>query len=212
LGTYIVNGGNCSPVISFNPDMNWAKGLVPGGGGSLPGAADGNNAVLIKPDKKIEKIGSQTGPSVQQHEWMWRTPGDMVLKNADAIAAHLEANSKYEALPNFEAELVIIGRPDIVAAPDLVGKRISIIVINPFYISSENCSWITTSNCNRVLSNKNWLVKGVNHKINNGSFLTTLKVMLDVPNVNVDANDPLGGIGCGTETFENSQDREVEGT
>ncbi|MEI8270457.1 MAG: hypothetical protein WCG45_03745, partial [bacterium] len=60
--------------------------------------------------------------------------------------------------------------------------------------------------------NKRWYLTGINHKISNGSFVTTLKVQLRVPNVTIPATDPLGGKGCGTETFENSQSREVQGT
>lgn len=212
LGTYIVNGGNCSPVLSFNPEMNWAKGLGAAGGGATSGAASGDSNELIKPNIKIERVGTQTGPAVQQHEWMWRNPDEMALKNADAIAAHLEANSKYEALPNMQAELKIMGRPDLGDPIKMVGKTVSIIVINPFYISTQNCSWITKSNCNRVLSNKKWFITAANHQINNGSFVTTLKVQLTAPNVTTDAESPLGGVGCGTETFENSQEKEVNGT
>ncbi|RTK95767.1 MAG: hypothetical protein EKK64_05790 [Neisseriaceae bacterium] len=213
LGTYIVNGGNQSPVISFNPSINWPKGLGAAAGGSLPGAASGDNSNLIEPtDKEIEKVGSQTGPSVQQHEWMWRVPDDMAFKNADAIAAHLEANARYESKGPIEGELCILGRPDLTVATDIAAKYVSIIVINPFYISRESCSWITTSTCNSILSNKRWYLTGINHKISNGSFVTTLKVQLRVPNVTIPATDPLGGKGCGTETFENSQNREVQGT
>ena len=213
LGTYIVNGSNCSPVISFNPNMNWVKGMLPAGGGSMPGAASGNNKVLIHPTKKIEKVGTQTGPTVQQHEWMWRNPDDMALKNADAIAAHLEANLKYEQpLPNMQAELKIIGRPDLGDPIQLVGKSVSIIVINPFYISTQNCSWITTSNCNKVFSNKRWFITAASHQISNGSYVTTLQVQLTVPNISGNASDPLGGIGCGTEKFENSKPGEPNGT
>lgn len=212
LGTYVVNGGNCSPVLSFNPDMNWVKGMVPAGGGATGGAASGNNKELVKPKKKIERVGTQSGPSVQQHEWMWRTPDDMAFKNADAMAAHLEANSKYEALPGIQGELKIIGRPDLGDPIKLVGKSVSIIVINPFYISRENCSWITTTNCNRVLSNKKWYITAANHQIKEGSYITTLKVQLTVPNISTDAQDPLGGVGCGTETFANSQAGEPNGT
>lgn len=213
LGTYIVNGGNCSPVISFNPDVTWVKGLLPGGGGATGGAASGNNKELVKSKKKIERVGTQSGPTVQQHEWMWRTPGDMIFKNADALAAHLEANRKYEApLPGMQGELKIIGRPDFADPIYMIGKYISIIVINPFYISRENCSWITTTNCDRVLSNKRWFVTAVSHQMKEGSYVTTLKVQLTTPNLSADAKDPLGGIGCGTETFENSKAGQPKGT
>ena len=152
LGTYIVNGGNCSPVISFTPQTKWIKSGVPAGGGATTGAASGNSKELIKPtNPKIERVGPQTGPSVQQHEWMWRMPGDMMFRNADAIAAHIEANSKYEEKQHpMSGELKIIGNPNLhnsgsqevpgqnLGGPaGLIGKTIAIIVINPFLYTSS---------------------------------------------------------------------------
>lgn len=211
IGTFIVNGGNCSPVLSFNPEVEWLKIGVPAGGGATSGAASGNMKEIIKPEKKIERAGPQSGPTVQQHEWMWRNPDEMAEKNADALAAHLEANTKYEVRGGIEAELKLIGRPDLGDPIRLVGKSASIIVINPFYISTQSCAWITTTNCNKILSNKKWMIKAANHQITNGSYITTLKVMLPQPNDAFDAGDPLGGPGCGTETFDNSQAGQPEG-
>lgn len=213
LGTYIVNGGNCSPVLSFTPQATWVKSGVPAGGGSPPGAASGDANEMVKPTIKIERVGPQTGPPIQQHEWMWRVPDEMGKKNADAVAAAIEANSRYESRQEpMSGELKIIGRPDLGDPEKLIGKSIAIVVINPFYISRENCSWITTSNCNKVLSNKKWQVGQVSHQITGGTYITTIKVSLPGPNITIPASDPLGGPGCGTETFQNSQAGKANGT
>lgn len=209
IGTYIANGGNCSPVISFTPQINWIHSMSPAGGGATGGAATGDSKELIKPTINIERVGSQSGPPVQQHEWMWRQPGEMATKNAKALAAHLEANGKYELPSSIEGELKIIGRPDLAYPADLTGHTVAIIVINPFYTSS--CKWITASNCHHVLSNKHWEVKGVSHHIQNGSYITNIKVSLPAPNVDIDSGDPLGGPDCGDETFANSVASEVSG-
>jgi len=211
IGTFIANGGNCSPVISFNPDIEWIKIGIPAAGGTPGSSASGDMKQIIKSEKNIERVGPQSGPTVQQHEYMWRIPDDMAKKNTEALASHLEANTKYEVKGGIEAELKLVGRPDLGDPIDLVGKSASIIVINPFHISTQNCSWITTTNCNKILSNKRWLVKAVSHQISNGSYITTLKVMLPQPNEAYNANDPLGGPNCGTEIFANSQSGQPEG-
>lgn len=213
LGTFVVNGGSCSPVLSFNPTISWTKTGVAAGGGSTAGAASGDASQIVKPskEKKIEKAGSQSGPTVQQHEWMWRFPDDMARKNAESFSAHIEANAKYEVEGILEAELKILGRPDIVYAIDLLDKYIAIIVINPFHISTQECSWLTVSNCNKILSNKRWKINAVNHQISGGSYITTLKVSLGAQNSEFSADSPLGG-SCGTETFPNSQPLTPNGT
>ena len=50
-----------------------------------------------------------------------------------------------------------------------------------------------------MLSNKRYLVKAVNHNISNGSYTTTLKLNLPVPNVDLDFDSSLGGNGCGSK-------------
>ena len=209
LGTYVVNGGNCSPVLKFSPTFNWSKGLVPGGGAAAPGASAGRSDedVNVYPINNIERAGSQTSPTIAQHEWHYRSPDDMAIENAESIAAHMTANAPVENGPlGLTADLVIHGNPQFINPVDLTGSSVALIVINPFHVSNgiEGNEWITTSNCNAVLSNKNWTVTGVSHSISGGSFTTTLKLSLPAPNKDIDATDALGGNGCGTETFENS--------
>lgn len=200
VGTFVVNGGNCSNVISFSPELTWILGTNPGGGAATPGASSGTNNDFIKPADNIQKTGSQTSVSIQQNEWMWRTPSEHAIKSAKAEAAHAEATTPYEIKAGIEAELKIQGNPSFSDPIEMTGKSCAIIVINPFYIQSkDNCQWLTTSACNPILSNKNWQILGVNHQINSGTYVTTLKVILPQPNSNIDASDPLGGCG-GTET------------
>lgn len=206
LGTYIVNGGNCSPVISFNPTMKWwpAKGNAPGSGGTAPGASGGQMNEEIQPvELDIERTGAQTGPTVQQSDWTWRIPDDMASRTNEAFIAHLQAEVPYSVITPIEAELKIIGDPSFNNPVLYVAKWLSIIVINPFYVNGTDgdCTWLATSNCNGTLSNKKWLIKGVSHQISAGSYTTTIKVMLPTPNVDVDRDAPLGGDGCGTESF-----------
>ena len=208
-GTYVINGGNCSPVLSFNPTISWPKGMIPGGGGVAGGSSTGINNIPVEPTIDIERAGTQTSVVPQQHEWLWRNPDDQPSKTALGIAAHMEANSRVEgsAKGGMTAELKIIGDPEYINPVSLVGRWLSLVVINPFHITNrgQDCVWLTTSNCHATLSNKKWLIRGVSHQIQNGSYVTTFNLMLPQPNVDIDANDTLGGAGCGTESFDNSQ-------
>lgn len=208
MGTYVVNGGNCSPVLGFTPVVTWPKGLIPGSGATPGGAFSGNNDTEgvnpsnaptgVKPTIEIEKAGSQSSPTVQQQDLNWRSPDDLAPKSSNALAAQLETNAKFEQALGFEAELKIIGDPKYKDGPSLYGKNVSIVYINPFHL--KNCRWITTSNCNNTLSNKNYIIKEVSHQISGGSYITTLKLYLPTPNLTIPADDPLGS--CGNVTFD----------
>jgi hypothetical protein len=200
MGTYVVNGGNCSPVLEFNPTIKWPFGFIPGAGATTGGSSSGDNSKYVEPTIDVQKAGTQTNPSIQQHEWGFRHPDDQAQSASEGNAAHMEANKNYEHIPGFSAELKIHGDPGYIDPFFLIGKTISIIVINPFHLDNQ-CVWITKPNCNPVLSNKKWNIQGVSHQITGGSFITTLKVYLTQPNKDIDASDALGGNGCGSETF-----------
>lgn len=219
IGTYVVNGGNCSPVLKFSPTFKWPKGRVPGGGATSPGSSSGNNEsdlVDVNPINDIERAGSQTSPTIGQHEWHFRHPEDHASENSESIAAHMAANNMMEggrALGAIEADLVIFGDPKFINPVLMAENSVALIVINPFHMTTggvEGAEWITTSNCNASLSNKNWRIKGVSHSISNGSFTTTFRLLLPTPNVDIDATDALGGNGCGSETFDNSAPMDAE--
>ena len=69
----------------------------------------------------------------------------------------------------------------------------------------DECTWLQTSTCNTILSNKNYMIKGVNHQIQNGSYTTTFSLFLPGSNIDIDFDQPLGGAG-GTETFTDGED------
>jgi hypothetical protein len=106
-----------------------------------------------------------------------------------------------EALSPIEGELKIFGDPSLVFPIDLVGKTLSLIVINPFHIknsSADSCGdWLAEPTCNSVFSNKNWQILGVNHQISSGSYVTILKIKLAVPGVELQPEDIIGGKGGG---------------
>lgn len=207
LATYVVNGGNCSPVISFTPKISFMKGSVPGAGAATGGASTGDNSQLMKPDERIarlEEAGTQTGTTIQEHEWNFRSPNASASLAREAeVANQMAENSSGGGgiLQGFTAELKIQGDPFYGDMMRLSGKTISIVFINPFYMAGDKdgCTWLQTSTCNTALSNKKYLITGVSHQIQNGSYTTTFELSLARPNADTDFDAPLGN--SGNETF-----------
>ena len=208
IGTYIVNGGNYSPVLSFSPQINWKlstgadahsnSGAVSAGGASVEGG------------QGIEKGGTQTMYIPSQNELDTRSAADIAKLGTKAVVAHGNA-TRFREIPHcVEAELKIIGDPRLslpLGANGMVAKKVSIVVINPFFIQStqKGCEWLAVPNCNETLSNKNWMIKGVNHQIKEGSFVTILKLYLVMPNSELAAGTPIGGVGSGGPTLDNDK-------
>lgn len=93
----------------------------------------------------------------------------------------------------------IQGNPFYGDALALVGRSVSILFINPYYFGDpEGPTWLQTSNCNTMLSNKRYMIKNINHNISIGSYTTTLKLLLALPNTDMDFDSTLGGNGCGS--------------
>ena len=98
-----------------------------------------------------------------------------------------------------EAELKIIGNPKFVNPIFLTGRWVSVVVVDPYYFEggAAGCEWISQPDCNPILSNKKWMILGVDHQITAGSYVTTFKLVLYTPNINIPGGTPYGG--CGTE-------------
>lgn len=213
LGTYIVNGGNKSPVMSFNPSVNWT--FTPNscnGGSAVPdsGAAakqdgkkkcSGGNETS---EKQVDCAGAEIA-NVPHSSSVGND--DRAADGVDASAAHQKANAFREFFSPIEAELKILGDPSYVFPTFFMTKTISLIVINPYHLRSNNeieCpDWLAEPVCNSVFSNKNWMVMGVDHQINPGSYITTLKLKLPAPGWDLPPGAPLGGQeGAETKTAE----------
>lgn len=202
LGTYIVNGGNCSNVLSFTPTVDWILFNNNAGGTSGSGYTGVSNK-KAEPDIPVEKAGPEDKQANAHNDIDWGNPDGTPERNQEATAAQSRANKDYEIKPGLEAELKILGDPSPRFANPvlLAGSNISIVMINPYTV--ENCTWVSNSICNKILSNKRWLVLGVGHQIEGGKYNTTIKVKLDIPNSDIPQGVPLGGEGCGTFTFDN---------
>lgn len=201
-GTYVVNGGPDSSVISFSPSVNWHLSSL-GKSGGQQSVTDGGGAKAKGKDCPGGDKTSDAGVSSGGGSGGYQNgkPPDSAQDTQDSGAAHQRANMIREALSPIEGELKIFGDPSLVFPIDLVGKTLSLIVINPFHIknsSYNSCGdWLAEPTCNSVFSNKNWQILGVNHQISSGSYVTILKIKLAAPGVELQPEDIVGGKGSG---------------
>jgi hypothetical protein len=182
---YIVNGGKCTSVLSFSPSIkwNWHAALTQGGAmtpvSGAPASANAQPTVFgcrLPPGFGGRNEGvpnpalAEGGPGA----------GGAAL---GAHAQHARANMLHNAI---EAELRVQGDPsDWLCSPlEGYGRTVAIVVVNPFFLErgdNDDCaSWTQSgaTRCNNVLTNRNWFIKAVEHQIKEGSYVTTLKVIL----------------------------------
>lgn len=197
LGTFIVNGGKCSPVLRFDPKINFIAGQAGKNTGGNPGSAESTQSVRPAEAKAEErsdndpcpqdkdKIGPENQATITQNAKENYAPDIVHKETLKSNMAHISANMLVEfEIAQIQAELTIIGMPtsDFVDFTMFLYSPISIIVINPFYISgerNEGCgdwSWLANSGCNELLSDNQYICQGVNHSIKEGSYTTTIKV------------------------------------
>jgi hypothetical protein len=192
IGTYIVNGGKHSPVLSFDPKIKF----------NFSAAA---RAGVVVSSRNTD-ARTQTGQPCPPNAGGSKTPGSgsagMIQTTEDtnlvygaddaardvlvAETANERANKVYQ---NIEAELRIQGDPRLDDPFTIRIRTVSIIVVNPFHLllrKTEACpDWLQGAPCNAILSNKSWFINGVSHEIKEGSYTTTLKLFLPSPGQNV---------------------------
>jgi hypothetical protein len=193
IGTYIVNGGKHSSVLSFDPKIKFnfsyaARATVAVGSQNVKAEA-GKGQPCPPGDGGSKEKGMGSAGMVQVTEDMNRLWGkkEAAVEGNAAQAAHERANKTYE---NIEAELRIQGDPRLDDPFAIKIRTVSIIVINPFHLvmnqgNSDCPDWLVRPPCNEILSNKNWFCSGVSHEIKEGSFTTTLKLFLPAPGDNL---------------------------
>jgi hypothetical protein len=203
-GTFIVNGGDCSPVLSFEPktkyDMafNLGAGDITGGPGgfaqrSLTSRTDQPQErrqalcrTLYSRSTPAPPSGVQTFVAPPQSDVNWRPPALVAERLQSAINSHLAAqrNTSGTYQPT-TAKLKIQGDPRFTNNVYVGANwRIGIVVVNPFRVVSEgteSCDWLAVPPCNNIFSSDKWRVSGADHQIADGSYTTTLEVALPAP-------------------------------
>jgi hypothetical protein len=223
IGTYIVNGGKCSPVVKFEPDMKWIfNAALRSGGNMTPSTGRARQMDNSGPNGGANQPTACQVSGGRMDRNMPTVPNAEFARGGDAQARAMQntqANTRTNAIQGMlpvEATLVVQGDPTIGSVYESIGKTIGLVVINPFFIRDEDdikkpfqrvpgCPYWDTlvrqySNneptqqvINEVLTNKNWYIRGVSHSIKEGSFQTTYKIYLPVPGADISAGLPFGG-------------------
>lgn len=213
--TYIVNGGKDSPVISFNPHFKFQFNSALGSSGGVAGTESVNSNVetqskstgpnidtLKRPENK--NAGSEVSIPVKENKA--DTYGGTQAEKESQRAANEQMTAIGHSISSTEsirADLVIVGDP-LMEPLEVKKSYVSIIQVNPFYIDSAYfldpstggvTDWTVKPPCNEVVSNKNWLIEGFNHQIQDGRYTTTLNLFLPAPGVTLPADAPFGGSG-----------------
>ena len=190
---YIVNGGQCSPVLEFKPsvqltfmDPTTNIGANPSGmdatngkpATSVPAGAKPTGNTNTCYTGEINKKGLETAMSIPGSNLNFRTPAQANRKEFKSIWANSTASKYYEALAPIEADLVIEGDPRYLDPVSLQSINIGIIYLNPFAVRNNggDCDWIAYPNVNEFFSRTNYLVLGVSHQIDSSGYRTTLKL------------------------------------
>lgn len=201
---YLVNGGNCgSPVLSFHPSLrwNWMAGIATGGAiNAVDGQALRQAGGLVKANCRIAASNGPIKVNVPNANAVALKIANEKESVAEATLLHVMANLPRDAI---EAELVVQGDPSPWLCSPLFayGRTVGIIFINPFFLDGQDTTtgcptWAAddpsdnkTSICNNILTNKGWMVMGVDHQISDGKYITTIKLFLGAPGARVqDAN------------------------
>ena len=190
---YIINGGNCSPVISFNPSIQImfmepttnisANPTSMNTSNGQPETPTGNNGTSSKNSNKcykgeLNRKGVETSMSIPGSNLNFRTPAQANAKEFKSIWANSEASKMYEAAAPVEADLVIEGDPRYLDLLACQGVNIGIIYLNPYGVRNNagDCDWVAYPNVNEFFSRTNYMVQSVAHKIDESGYQTTLKL------------------------------------
>jgi len=198
LYIYIVNGGNCSPVLGFTPTVQYQIGAkaIGGtmGGGNVAQATNFTNKDLCAGYTGNDKIniaageGEQTQGTVSSNMNMWRFPSNTVRETNKALSENLAANSFAIQSSNITAELKIVGNPEYVNLAKCQGWNIGIIFINQPQVNQqnkfvqgpppdENFEWLAYPPVNKTFSRLDYMIMGVSHSIDeSGDYTTTLRL------------------------------------
>jgi hypothetical protein len=188
-GTYIVNGGKNSNVISFSPSVSWPNwwqaeagtGGNAGGGWTAGGQSVGAENPRSCPEA-TKGLGIQETLSWCRYALDTFGPKNAMAKMAWNQRLNATAN-KISGMSPVEGELKIQGDPsEQFYHPALVvGNKIHVVVINPFHLRDGQCEWLAEPICNSTFTSEEWQVMGCSHSIREGSFVTTLKIRLNPP-------------------------------
>ena len=188
MATYIVNAGDDTPVLSFNPKLEFIPiRSINTAGPSVDRAAGENKDQFNKKTGKFGE-GVETKYQVGSDLFNFRAPSIIQGKELEAQRKNATANNIYEVRHPLEVDLVIIGDPNYASTIHVLNQFLFIIYLNPYGIGSDKpeCQWdnlsaanasLVGSPVNPIFTRKDYMIKGVTHTIDeNGNYTTTLRV------------------------------------
>lgn len=190
--TYIVNGGECSPVIEFTTNIKWSFTNSANVGGNADGKGSAANTINsdysgAKTDKEKQvgvSIHKPTSEDKIRNQGSKEAAADTAKKNI----INTRANTNYESI---RGELRIQGDPTLDDPMENRFFKVGLVVINPFNLSGDGCpEWLSTSTCNETLSSQQWEASGVVHDIRQGSYTVSLQLFLPPQNSSGDTTLP----------------------
>jgi hypothetical protein len=194
LGTYVVNGGDISPVISFSPKLE-INATPTTNRGSVSAGSTRSRSIKIpecgEGDSQAQNgatIVTQT--AVRENQLNSATPKELPNKIAKTARASIEAaKSIMPTIQGITADLTIQGDPRLVWPHQTTACYISVIFVNPFSLKQTFAvpnkvegNWLASPPTNSLLSQSSMLVQAIEHDISDGKWETKLKIAY-TPNV-----------------------------
>ena len=189
LGTYVINGGDISPVISFSPKIE-ISAVPTTNRGSVAAGSTRSRSVKIPEcgegtPKAEEGATIVTQAAVRENQLNSATPKELPNKIAKSARASIEAaKSIMPLVQGITADLTIQGDPRLVWPETIHGSYISVIFVNPFsfkqnFIGADKVegNWLASPPTNSLLSQSMTIVVGVEHDISDGKWETKLKIV-----------------------------------
>lgn len=218
IGSFVVNGGNCSPVLEFRPTINFTNAAQPAPVQATSGAASAAGKTYdgkeVTDQTNRQSFGQGSNTTIPENMNTQVAPDDQAKSVTDTHEAQVKSNAPNEIPSAIESDLKIIGNVTYgINLNAAAAATVSLIFLNPFHLEKRNdfVEWygLTQSNCHKLLSNKQWMVKGINHQIQSGTYVTNLKLSLPAPNVELEYDQPYGGTGAAKANKDPSPTRKL---
>lgn len=191
---YLVNAGDCTPVIDFKPQVEWnlADSDMQGGGSSAISGQTVQVEACIPRGNNKQNNNSNTGVQAQvmvpQSNLNFRSPDSALKSETFALGANFVANTDILTAKSVTATLTIEGDPRWALTTLAQGLFIGVIYFNnPAVRSFTNkneyatCDWLAYPVVNNIFSSVQYMVTGVSHSIDeSGNYTTELSLMSNI--------------------------------
>ncbi len=198
---YIVNGGQCSPVIQFSHNIRWNFQAAAAAGGLY------NPTTGFQMKQSQGQVLSNCAITSSRGTTTYQRVNNTLMAFGQAALQLLGIANQMQTLANIrfkaiEAELRVQGDPSswLTSPVEGTSRCVGLIYINPFFLNSDSTdnttcpTWesidpadVGSGTCNHILTNKGWWINGVEHQITEGKYITTLKLNLPAPMAEINA-------------------------